>query len=153
MQDLQLNRMTADARALADQIGSQTAEALIRATSGIQQTSSEKLTTAVEGVQAAGGRIGHEVAEATQTITLPSASARTAWRAGRFVGRIEGAMKLALFGLRFWRRRQQRQKRKGQWQRSVAWVRVLAQWGPCAVASAWLTAQVWARLRRRQAFP
>lgn len=149
MQDLRLNQMTTDARALADHIGSQTAEALIRATSGIQQASSETLATAADGIQSVGGWVGHEVAETTQTIALPSASARTAWRAGRFVGRIEGAVKLALFGVRFWRRRQ---KRRGQQQRSVAWVRPLAQWGPCALASVWLTAQVWARLRHRNAF-
>ncbi len=149
MRDVSFNHLTTDARSLADQLGAQTTEALIRAVSGVQQIANEGLATAQEGVGSAGvqiAQIGQGMAEGVQTLTLPNTSARMAWRAGRFVGRIEGAMRLAAFGVRFWLRRRQRsrQARSGR-----EWTRVLVQWGPTAVASAYLVTQLWARLRRR----
>lgn len=151
MQDLSLNRMTADARSLADRLGTQTTEALIRAASGVQQTTSEGLATAREGAESAGDQIsqfGQGIADGMQDLALPNTSARMAWRAGRFVGRIEGAVRLAAFGVRFWWRRRQR---GNQGQSSTERLRVLAQWGPTTLATAYLATQAWTRLRRGRA--
>lgn len=155
MRDLPFNQMTTDARSLADRFGAQTTEALIRAATGVQATASDGLATAKEGAAAAGGQIGQigqGMAEGMQSIALPNTSARVAWRAGRFVGRIEGAVRLAAFGVRFWWRRRQRQRQRGrQGQDSTKWLRVLAQWGPTTIASGYLATQVWTRRQRRMA--
>lgn len=122
MRDVSFNRMTADARSLADHLGAQTTEALIRAVSGVQQTASEGLATAREGAEGASsqiGQIGHGMAEGVRTLSLPNTSARMAWRAGRFVGRIEGAVRLAAFGGRFWWRRRQRSRQRRSTERTT----------------------------------
>ena len=148
MRDLRFKQMTTDARSLADRLGSQTTEALIRAVSGVQQTSSEGLSTAAAGAAAVGGQIGEGITGGVQTLALPNTSARMAWRAGRFVGRIEGAVRLASFGVRFWWRRRQR---GGQEQTAPQWTHMLVQWGPTAIASACLAERVWSLIRRRAA--
>lgn len=149
MRDRRFNQLATDARSLADRFGTQTTEALIRAVSGVQSTTSEGLATALEGAQAAGGQVGRGITEGVQSLALPTTSTRVAWRSGRFVGRIEGAVRLAAFGVRFWWRR--RQRRGQQQQASPSWPRVLAQWGPTTIASTWLLAQIWIRVRRRAA--
>lgn len=148
MRDLRFNQMTADARSLADRLGSETTEALIRAVSGVQQTSSEGLSTAAAGAAAVGGQIGEGITEGVQTLALPNTSARMAWRAGRFVGRIEGAVRLASFGIQFWWRRRRRQGRE---QTAPQWMHLLVRWGPTAIASVCLAERVWALVRRRSA--
>ena len=151
MRESPFNHMTSDARSLADRLGAQTTEALIRAASGVQQTATEGLATAREGAESAGGQIGQVgqgIAESVQTLALPNTSARMAWRAGRVVGRIEGAVRLAAFGVRFWWRRRQRQRGKQGQQSTTEWPRVVAQWAPTAIASAYLATQMWTRLRR-----
>jgi hypothetical protein len=153
MRSLSFDRMRTDAQSLADRLGAQTTEALIRSVSGVQQTVSEGLTTAREGAETATGQlgqVGQGISEGLQNVALPTTSARMAWRAGRFVGRIEGAVRLAIFGVRFWWRRRQRQGR-GQGQQPQRWPRVLIQWGPPAVASIYLAAQLWRRTTRRAA--
>lgn len=150
MRPLSLDQMTRDARSVADQLGAQTTEALIRAVSGARRVSNEGVAAATAGAEALGGQIeqaGQEIAQGAQALALPGASARTAWRAGRFVGRIEGALRLARFGVRFWWKRRQR-GRGEEGRRSVTWLRPLAQWGPAVVASGWLIAQIWTRRRR-----
>ena len=151
MKNLSFNDLTTDARSLADRLGAQTTEALIRAAAGIQQTANEGVTTAREGTQSAIGMISpiqQGVTEGVQTLALPTTSARMAWRAGRFVGRLEGAVRLAAFGVRIWWRRRQRSK---QGQTGIDWTRSMVQWGPSAVASVYLVTQVVMRLRRRGA--
>lgn len=147
MPDLSLNRMTAEARSLADRIGVETTEALIRAASGVQQTSGEGLAAAMTGAKAVGKEVGHEITEGVQVLALPTGSARAAWRAGRFVGRIEGAMKLALFGIRLWWRRRGKSRREGQSSPANS-LRVVAQWAPTIIASIWLMVQIIRRVRR-----
>jgi hypothetical protein len=149
MRDMSLNRMKGDVRSLADRIGSQTTEALIRAASGVKEASGEGMTTSVGGAQHLGEQVGHDISERTQSLALPTPSARVAWRAGRMVGRIEGAVRLAWFGVRFWWRRRQREKHDQQGQPFTHWLRLLAQWGPAIIASTWLLAQMWTRRRRR----
>lgn len=151
MQDVPLSQMTTEARSLADRLGAQTTEALIRAATGVQETASDGLAAVKEGTEAAGGQIGQigqGVAEGVQTLALPNMSARMAWRAGRLIGRIEGAVRLAAFGIRFWWRRRQRGKQE---ETSTEWPRLLVQWGPTTVASTYLATQLWTRLRRRSA--
>lgn len=152
MRNVSLNRLTNDARSLTDRLGAQTTEALIRAATGVQATASEGLATAKEGAAATGtqvGQIGQGVAEGMQTLALPNTSTRMAWRAGRFVGRIEGAVRLAAFGVRFWWRRRQRQRQRGeQRQDATKWLRLAAQWGPTILASAYLATQAWSRRKR-----
>lgn len=120
MQQRSLNQMTRDARSVADQLGTQTTEALIRAVSGARQRSHEGVETAAAGMEALGGKVeqvGHKTARSTPSLALPRVSVRAAWRAGRYIGRIEGALRLARFGTRFWWRRRQRRK---DGQRSMA---------------------------------
>lgn len=151
MRDLPFDQMTTEARSLADRLGAQTTEALIRAVSGVQQTTNEGLAAARESAEATGrqiGQIGQGMAEGVQAMALPNTSTRMAWRAGRLVGRVEGAVRLAAFGVRFWWRRRQRGR---QGQRSTERLRVLVQWGPTVLASAYLVTQLWIRLRRRAA--
>ncbi len=145
-----VNRITTDARSLADRIGSQTTEALIRAVSGAQQVASEGIETAREGAQGASEQVGQGVAEGIQTLTGRNTSVRIAWRAGRLVGRVEGALRLASFGVRFWWKRRRR-RGAGEARQRPAWVLALARWGPVAVASACLMVQIWTRIRRRPA--
>lgn len=112
MRNLSFNQMTTDARSLADRLGSQTTEALIRSVSGVQQASSEGLSAATTGAAAVGGQIGQGITEGVQSLALPTTSTRMAWRAGMLVGRIEGAVRLAAFGVRFWWRRRQHRRQK-----------------------------------------
>jgi hypothetical protein len=152
MPNVPLNRIGSDAQSLADRVGTQTAEALIRAISGVQQSASGQLETARAGAAVAGeqvGQITRGVAEGVQSVALPSPSARLAWRAGRLVGRIEGAVRLAAFGVRFWWRRRQREPQGEHRQGSTRALVVLMQWGPSAVASVYLMTQLWSRARRR----
>jgi hypothetical protein len=154
MRNLPINRMRTDAQSLADQIGAQTTEALIRSVSGVQQTMSEGLATAREGAETAAGQLGQAgqgISEGLQSVALPTTSARMAWRAGRFVGRIEGAVRLARFGVRFWWRRRQRRGQGQEPQPLQGWTRALVQWGPSAVAILYLAAQLWRRATRRAA--
>lgn len=148
MRDLPFNQLTADARSLADRLGSQTAEALIRAASGTKQTAGEGVSTAAAGMAAVGGQVGQGITEGVEAIALPNTSARMAWRAGRLVGRVEGAVRLAAFGVRFWWKRRQR---RGQESNTWARVRPLVQWGPTVLASAWMLTQVWTKVRHRAA--
>ena len=150
MQDLSLNSITSDAQALANYLGTQTTEALIRAVSGVQQTAREGVAAVRDGAESAGSQIsqvGQELAGGIQTVVVPKMSARMAWRAGRTVGRIEGAVRLAAFGARFWWRRRQRERQRHHPTESTEWLRVLVQWGPTTVASAYLATQVWTRVR------
>jgi hypothetical protein len=157
MQNLTLHRMTSDARSLADRFGTQATEALIRSVSGVQETANEGLASVREGVMATGSQIGQGVAaaggqveqgitEGAQALT-PNTSARVAWRAGRLVGRVEGAVRLAAFGVRFWWRRR---GRRAAGEERPAWGRIFAQWGPIAVASVCLASQLWMFIRRRR---
>jgi hypothetical protein len=149
MSNLRFERLAGDARSLADQLGSQTTETLIRAVSGVQQAASAPAEVAREGAGAAGNQIGqavHGVADGVQNVALPTPSARMAWRAGRVLGRIEGAIRLAVFGLKVWRRTR---KRAGQTRQAQAGVRPALQWGPSVLASVYLATQLWARIRRR----
>lgn len=151
MHDALPDRLTSDARALAEQFGTQTTEALIRAVSGVQEASGESIASATASAQSVSERAGRAVAEQAPDIALPNTSTRVAWRAGRFVGRIEGAFRLARFGGRVWWRQRQRAHRRNQDQGPVTAerLRVLLQWGPTTVASVWMAAQVVGRLRRR----
>lgn len=153
MSNIPFDRIRSDAQSLADQVGAQTADALIRAISGVQETASGQMQTARAGVAEAGeqvGKITHGVAEGVQGVALPTPSLRMAWRAGRIVGRIEGAIRLAAFGVRFWwkRRRRAKQGEQQNWKRPLL---MLVQWGPSAIASIYLIAQLWNRARRRTA--
>ncbi len=145
-----VNRITTDARTLADQIGSQTTESLIRAVSGAQKAASEGIETAREGAQAANEQVGQGGVEGIRALTGQNTSVRIAWRAGRLVGRVEGALRLASFGVRFWWKRRRRRS-AGEARQRPAWVLTLARWGPAAIASACLTVQIWTRIRRRTA--
>jgi hypothetical protein len=142
-------KMTTDARSLADRLGSQTTEALIRAVAGVQQSASVPAEAARASAEAASQHIGqavHGLAEGVQDVALPTFSTRMAWRAGRVVGRIEGAIRLAAFGVRFWWRRRRRQGQAGHAQ---DWTRPLLQWGPSVVACLYLATQLWRRIRGR----
>lgn len=151
MRDLSLNSITSDAQALAGYLGTQTTEALIRAVSGVQQTAQEGVAAVRDGAESAGSQIsqvGQELAGGIHTLVVPKMSARMAWRAGRTVGRIEGAVRLAAFGARFWWRRRRRARQRHHSTESTDWLRVLVQWGPTTVASTYLATQVWTRVRR-----
>jgi hypothetical protein len=135
MPDLSFNRMREDTRSLAERLGAQTTEDLIRAASGVPQTVGAGLATAREGAQSAAGQLGqagHDLAEGLQSVALPTTSARMAWRTGRLVGRIEGAVRLASFGVRFWWRRR---RARGQGSRPQRSLQALVQWGPTVLAS------------------
>ena len=92
-----LIRLTNDTRALAERMGSETTAALVRAAAGVRMTTE---TVACGGGCRAGtlGRTaGEGIAGGVRAAAFPSVGARGAFRMGRFVGRIEGAVKLALF--------------------------------------------------------
>lgn len=147
MQNLSLGQMSTEARSLADRIGSETTEALIRAVSGVQQASSQGAEVALTGAQAVGKEVGHDVAEGARALALPTGSARAAWRTGRVVGRIEGAVKLAMFGVGLWWRVRRRSRHERP-EPAIAW-RTWARWTPTVIATVWLLVQLWERLRHR----
>lgn len=100
--------MTTDAQSLPDHIRTQAAASLARPASGarkIPQIPREALANALTGAQVIRNRIAHTLGEGARVFARPTRSSRAAWHAGRFVGRIEGALKLALFGVRLWWRR------------------------------------------------
>jgi len=151
MRDLPIGRMTSDVRSLAEQIGSQATEALIRVASGVEQASGEGLSAAASSAQRVGGQAGQTVSGQVQSLALPTVSARVAWRAGKIIGRVEGAVRLARFGVRIWWRQRQRRRRRRNESAFPAgrWLSVLAQWGPTTIASVWLVRQVWGRWQQR----
>jgi len=82
--------------------------------------------------------------EAAQGLPSAPTSTRLAWHMGRWLGRAEGALWLASKGAGIWWRRTMKQLRN---QSGDQRLRLIAQWGPCVVASTWLSAQLWNRLR------
>lgn len=111
MRDRSFDQLTVNARSLADRLGVETTEALIRAVSGVESSAAEGVSALQKGQEAAvsgGQQLGSDISRRLQTLAAPTPSARLAWRAGRVVGRVEGAMRLAAFGVRFWWRRRQR---------------------------------------------
>ncbi len=108
------------------------------ATSAARDTA---LDTTMEGMRGVRSRLE----EAAQSLPSAPTSTRLAWRMGRWLGRTEGALWLASKGAGIWWRRTKNQLRN---QSSDQRLRLIAQWGPCVVASTWLSAQLWNRLRR-----
>lgn len=91
-------------------------------------------------------QLSKKLEDAAQELPDTPASARTAWRAGRWLGRVEGVIWLSSRGAGIWWKqtlRRLRQQSPGQR------TRLVLQWGPCAVATGWLVTQVVLRLRRR----
>ena len=97
--------------------------------------------TTMEGMRDVRSRLE----EAAQGLPSAPTSTRLAWRMGRWLGRAEGALWLAAKGAGIWSRRTMKQLRN---QPGDQRLRLIAQWGPCVVASTWLSAQLWNRLRR-----
>ena len=154
MRDQTLDQLTANARSLADQFGAETTETLIRAISGIERTATEGTTAVQKGQEAVvsgGQQLGGAISRGMQTMATPTPSTRLAWRAGRFVGRVEGAMRLAAFGVRLWRRQRQRGRNKQTGgQARQAWTHALVQWGPTVVATLSLAIQLGLRIRNKR---
>lgn len=78
---------------------------------------------------------------------LPTAptSTRLAWRAGRWLGRVEGVVWLGSKGFGVWWGKARKRLRN---QPTNERVRMAVQWGPCVVATAWLCVQLVGRVRR-----
>ncbi len=99
--------MTTDAQSLPDHIRTQAAASLARPSSGARKLPRprEGLANMLTGAGIIRKGIAHTLGEGARVFARPTRSSRAAWHAGRFVGRIEGALKLALFGVRLWWRR------------------------------------------------
>ncbi len=99
--------MTTDAQSLPDHIRTQAAASLARPSSGARKLPRprEGLANMLTGAGIIRNRIAHILDGPIWARVLPSRSTCVAWHIGRFVGRIEGALKLALFGVRLWWRR------------------------------------------------
>lgn len=102
---------------------------------------SDGLDTTLEGMR----RIRSRLEEAAQGLPSAPTSTRLAWRTGRWLGRVEGTLWLASKGAGIWWGRTMKQLRG---QPPNQRLRLIAQWGPCVVASAWLMAQIGKRSRR-----
>ncbi|HEY7782923.1 MAG TPA: hypothetical protein VIC85_22210 [Ktedonobacterales bacterium] len=142
-----LVRLTNDTRALAERMGSETTAALVRAAAGVRVTTETVASAAAEGAGTLGRTAGEGIAGGVRAAAFPSVGARGAFRMGRFVGRIEGAVKLALFALRRWRRRaNRRQVAARDAQRARSRLLTLARWGPSIIAMGWMAARLIRRL-------
>ncbi len=104
------------------------------------QTLSQGMESALDGMQ----QIRRKLEGAAQGLPSAPTSSRLAWRAGRWLGRVEGVIWLGSKGVGIWWGRTRKQL---QHQPPNERARMLVQWGPCVIATAWLSVQVWNRLR------
>jgi hypothetical protein len=126
-----------DAQALMGQAGTSAEQGA----SAVESAASESLDATMEGMR----RVRSRLEEAAQGLPSAPTSTRLAWRMGRWLGRVEGALWLASKGAGVWWGRTMKQLRG---QPPNQRLRLIAQWGPCVVASAWLVAQIGNRARR-----
>lgn len=112
-----------------------------------QETSGALVRTASEGLDAAVAsmqQVRNRLEDVAQGLPTAPTSTHMAWRAGRWLGRAEGVIWLASRGAGiWWGQTKQRLQRQTPDQR----VRLILQWGPTTIASAYLAGQVWTRLR------
>lgn len=104
------------------------------------QTVSQGMDSMLDGMQ----QIKRKLEDTAQGLPSAPTSSRLAWRAGRWLGRVEGVIWLGSKGLGIWwgqtKKRLQRQPPNER-------ARMLAQWVPSVIAIGWLSVQVWNRLR------
>ncbi|HEX8035560.1 MAG TPA: hypothetical protein VF510_17005 [Ktedonobacterales bacterium] len=104
------------------------------------QTLSHGMDTAMDSMQ----QIRQRLEDATQRLPSAPTSSRLAWRVGRWLGRVEGVIWLGSKGVGIW---WGQTKKRLQHQPPNERARMLVQWGPSVIATAWLSVQVWNRLR------
>lgn len=110
-----------------------------RTTATTGQTLSQSMDSAMDSMQ----QIRRRLEDAAQGLPRAPTSSRLAWRAGRWLGRVEGVIWLGSKGVGIW---WGRTKKRLQHQPPDERARMLAQWGPSVIATGWLSAQVWNRL-------
>ena len=125
-----------DAQSLVGQAGA----SVEQGASAVEGAASDGLDATMEGMR----RVRSRLEEAARLPSAPT-STRLAWRMGRWLGRAEGALWLASKGAGIWWGRTMKRVRG---QPPDQRLRLIAQWGPCVVASAWLVAQIGNRSRR-----
>lgn len=118
---------------------------------------------AVSGMPAAIGQVASEgtsataatmqqlktrLEDVTQKMTTAPLSTRLAWRAGRWLGRVEGVLWLSSKGISIW---WNKTKTSLAHRSSNQWMRTAAQWGPSILALTWMAAQLISRTRRSTA--
>ena len=126
-----------DAQSLVGQAGAGAEQG----TTAVEGAASDGLDMTLEGMR----RIRSRLEDAAQDLPSAPTSTRLAWRMGRWLGRAEGTLWLASKGAGIWWGRTMKRVRG---QPPAQRLRLIAQWGPCVVASAWLVAQVGNRSRR-----
>ncbi|MGZ3715711.1 MAG: hypothetical protein ACXVA4_09845 [Ktedonobacterales bacterium] len=104
------------------------------------QTLSQGMDSAMDSMQ----QIRRKLEDATQGLPSAPTSSRLAWRAGRWLGRVEGVIWLGSKGAGIW---WGRTKKRLQHQPPDERARMLVQWGPSVIATGWLSVQAWNRLR------
>ena len=126
-----------DAQSLVGQAGA----SVEQGTTAVEGAASDGLDATMEGMR----RVRSRLEEAAQGLPSAPTSTRLAWRMGRWLGRAEGVLWLASKGAGIWWGRTMKRVRG---QPPDQRLRLIAQWGPCVVASAWLVAQIGNRARR-----
>lgn len=103
------------------------------------------------GSEAAGSTLGAmqqlrtKLEDAAQGMTGAPLTTRLAWRAGRWLGRVEGVLWLSSKGIGMWWSRTQKRLAS---QPGSQWMRTAAQWAPSILALTWMAAQLINRARR-----
>lgn len=129
------------ARSLFDDSTSAARDVADKTAHATGQTVSQGMESTLDSMQ----QIKHRLEDAAQVLPSAPTSRRLAWRMGRLLGRVEGAIWLSSKGIGIWWRRT---RKRSQHQPPNERARMLAQWGPCVLATGWLSVQVWNRLRR-----
>lgn len=126
---------------LIDGMAAMAQQAAEGTSAAVGHAASEGRDAALASLQQLRGRLE----DAAHGLPTTPRSARMAWRAGRWLGRVEGVIWLGSRGAGIWWRQTLRRLRR---QTPNQRVRLVLQWGPSAVATGWLMAQVWVRLRQ-----
>lgn len=127
------------ASAARDMLG-QTVAATGQTVAATGQTVSQGMESMLDGMQ----QIKQKLEGVAQELPSAPTSSRLAWRAGRWLGRVEGVIWLGSKGLGMWWRQKKKQL---QHQPPNESARMLAQWVPSVIAIGWLSVQLWNRLR------